>query len=438
MNKLLSWGRYPRHPQTPHAVNWPEDVSPALAAIATGEESTALAFGCGRSYGDSCLADSNHVLAMQNMDRVLAADWETGVVFAQAGLTLAELIHIALPHGWFLSVTPGTKFVTIGGAVANDVHGKNHHVMGTFGRHVSRLMMCRSDEGTVECSPSQRAELFSATVGGLGLTGVILAVELQLRRVYSSEIEQRSIRFDGLDEFFELSQKYDASHEGTVAWVDCLATGKKAGRGHYIVGNHAQEGVLEVASSGGVTMPVDPPFSLVNQFSLRVFNTLYYHRQQKKEVVSRVGYDAFYYPLDRLFEWNRMYGRAGFQQYQCVVPQQDSREIIRSVMEQISKSGTGSFLAVLKQCGELTSPGLLSFPLHGVSLALDFPQHDKLNERLFKRLDALVHEAGGRLYPAKDAHMSATHFKQAYPQWESIETLRDPKLLSQFWKRVTQ
>jgi len=438
MGQLLSWGRYPRHPQIPHPAHWPEDVSRALAAIATVGHGAALAFGCGRSYGDSCLAESDHVVSMQGMDRVLAADWETGFVLAQSGLTLADLIRIALPRGWFLPVTPGTKFVTLGGAVANDVHGKNHHVMGTFGRHVRHLVMYRSDEGVVECSPTQRPELFAATVGGLGLTGVILAVELQLRRVASSEIEQRSIRFGALEEFFKLSQAYDATHEYTVAWIDCLASGKQAGRGHYIAGNHAQEGPLELASPGGLRMPIDPPFSLVNSFSLRAFNTLYYHRQRKKEVASLVGYDPFFYPLDRLQQWNRMYGRAGFQQYQCVVPQQHGPEVIRAVMQQISKSGTGSFLAVLKQCGELASPGLLSFPLHGVSLALDFPQRDQMNEHLFNKLDALVHEAGGRLYPAKDAHMSATHFKQAYPQWERMETLRDPQLLSRFWKRVTQ
>lgn len=438
MVQLLSWGRYPRHPQIPHPVHWPEDVSQALAAIATVGRGAALAFGCGRSYGDSCLAESGHVLAMQDMDRVLAADWETGVVLAQAGLTLAELIRIALPRGWFLPVTPGTKFVTLGGAVANDVHGKNHHVMGTFGRHVNHLVIHRSDEGVTRCSPSQRSDLFAATVGGLGLTGVILAVELQLRRVDSSEIEQRSIRLGGFDEFFELSRAHDASYEYTVAWIDCLASGKQAGRGHYIAGNHAQKGFVELAPPGGLRMPIDPPFSLVNSFSLRAFNTLYYHRQRKKEVASLVGYDPFFYPLDRLQQWNRMYGRAGFQQYQCVVPQQDGPAVIRAVMQQISKSGTGSFLAVLKQCGALASPGLLSFPLHGVSLALDFPQRDQVNERLFSKLDALVHEAGGRLYPAKDAHMSAAHFKQAYPQWEKIEALRDPQLLSQFWKRVNQ
>jgi FAD/FMN-containing dehydrogenase len=438
MGQLLSWGRYPRHPQTPHSVHWPEEVPQSLAAIESVGHSTSLAFGCGRSYGDSCLAASGHVLAMQNMDRMLAADWETGVVLAQAGLTLAELIRIALPRGWFLPVTPGTKFVTLGGAVANDVHGKNHHVMGTFGRHVQHLMMYRSDEGVTRCSPSQRPDLFAATVGGLGLTGVILAVELQLRRVASSNIEQRSIRFGGLDEFFELSQAHDATHEYTVAWIDCLASGKQAGRGHYIFGNHAKKGALELAPLGGLGMPIDPPFSLVNSLSLRAFNTLYYHRQFKKEVAGNVGYDPFFYPLDRLQHWNRMYGRAGFQQYQCVVPQQHGPEVIRAVLKQIAKSSTGSFLAVLKQCGELLSPGLLSFPMHGVSLALDFPQHEQANQRLFAKLDALVHEAGGRLYPAKDAHMSATHFKQAYPLWEKIEALRDPQLLSLFWKRVTQ
>ena len=254
----------------------------------------------------------------------------------------------------------------------------------------------------------------------------------------SSEINQRSIRFGGFDEFFELSQEHDSSHEYTVAWVDCLASGKQAGRGHYIFGNHAEKGALELAPPGGLRMPIDPPFSLVNALTLRAFNTLYYHRQFKKEVASNVGYDPFFYPLDRLQQWNRMYGRAGFQQYQCVVPQQHGREVIRAVMQQISISGTGSFLAVLKQCGTHASPGLLSFPMHGVSLALDFPQHEQENQRLFAKLDAMVHEAGGRLYPAKDAHMSATHFKQAYPLWEKIEALRDPQLLSLFWKRVTK
>ncbi len=438
MRPTSSWGRYPYHPQIPYGVFWPEDVPKRLAGIADLGEGAALAYGKGRSYGDSCLAESGRVLAMARMNRVLACDWNLGIVFAQAGLTLAELIDIALPRGFFPPVTPGTKFITVGGAVANDVHGKNHHVHGTFGRHIKRFILYRSDEGVIECSPSIRPELFAATIGGLGLTGVILAVEVQLRQVASNEIEQCNIRFDHLDEFFELSQEQDNAYEYTVAWVDCLARGAQTGRGHYIAGNHAKEGSLTPAPPGRMGIPMDPPFSLVNAMSLRVFNTLYYHRQQKKKVMSRVSYDPFFYPLDKILQWNRLYGRAGFQQYQCAVPQKEGREVIRAVMKEIAKSGTGSFLAVLKRFGNLPSPGLLSFPLEGVTLALDFPQRDAINIRLFAKLDRLVHDAGGRLYPAKDAHMSATDFKKAYPEWEKVEALRDRQLLSLFWKRVTQ
>lgn len=438
MSGLLSWGRYPRTPQAPHAIHWADDVGPAMEAMAAEGIATTLAYGCGRSYGDSCLATSNHVLAMQPASRVLEADWSTGIIRAQAGLTLAELIRIALPRGWFLPVTPGTKFVTLGGAVANDVHGKNHHVMGTFGCHVQRLVLYRSDEGMIECGPLQRPELFSATVGGLGLTGVIVEVELRLRRVSSRDIGQRSIKFGNLDEFFDLSETYDTDNEYTVAWIDCLARGRHAGRGHYFAGNHLLAGTLEPLPPGRLNIPFDPPVSLINGLSLRAFNFLYYHRQRQREVQGNIGYDAFFYPLDSIAHWNRMYGKPGFQQYQCVVPAQHAREVIRAIMKEIATSGTGSFLAVLKQCGTLPSPGLLSFPLHGVSLALDFPQHENANNRLFARLDALVHEASGRLYPAKDAHMSAAHFKQAYPHWSKVEALRDPRLLSQFWKRVIQ
>jgi len=435
---MLSWGRYPRHTQQLHPVYWPYDVPVTLHKISGTHVDGALAFGMGRSYGDSCLAASNQVVSMLGMDRILAADWENGIITAQSGLTLDALIRIALPRGWFLPVTPGTRFVTLGGAVANDVHGKNHHVMGTFGCHVRRLIVYRSDVGGVACSPTERADLFSATVGGLGLTGIIMSVELQLRRITSNQIEQRSIRFGGLDEFFELSSQYDPHHEYSVAWIDCLATGKHTGRGHYMAGNHASEGALTVASVSRMAMSFDPSFSLVNTFTLYAFNNLYYHRQRVSEVQTKIGYASFFYPLDGILHWNRMYGKNGFQQYQCVVPRQHGREIIHAVMAEIAHSGTGSFLAVLKQCGDIVSPGLLSFPMRGVTLALDFPQREPENSRLFSKLDALVHEAGGRLYPAKDAHMSAAHFQQAYPAWRQVEALRDPQLLSRFWRRVTQ
>ncbi|MGX2030820.1 FAD-binding protein [Methylocaldum gracile] len=441
---LLSWGRYPRLPQQPHPVNWASEIASTLAGCTSSENDKrraftggALAYGMGRSYGDSCLAASSNVLSMRSMDRVLVADWTAGVITAQAGMTLDALIRIALPRGWFPPVTPGTRFVTLGGAVANDVHGKNHHVKGTFGCHVRRLVLYRSDEGVVACSPEEHPELFAATVGGLGLTGIIVSVEMQLRRVTSSQIEQRSIRFGNLEEFFDLSRLHDPHHEYSVAWIDCLAEGAHTGRGHYIVGNHAYEGELTTVRSNPLTMPFDPPISLVNALTVRAFNTFYYYRHRAKEIQRRIGYIPFFYPLDGILHWNRMYGRNGFQQFQCVVPRQDAHEVLSAVMTEISRSGTGSFLAVLKQFGDISSPGLLSFPISGVTLALDFPQYEPAISRLFNKLDALVHDAGGRLYPAKDAHMSASHFQQAYPAWQRVEALRDPQLLSRFWKRVT-
>ena len=437
MPTLGSWGRYPRHPQTPHPVAWPFEIEKAFSRVQSQGAASTLGYGCGRSYGDSCLAESDHVIALAGMDRVIASDWQTGVVTVQAGVTLDGLIRIALPNGWFLPVTPGTKFVTLGGAVANDVHGKNHHVMGTFGRHVRRVVLYRSDTGVCECTPAVNEALFNATVGGLGLTGIILAVELQLRAVRSSDIEQTCIKFGNLDEFFALSSQHDSKYEYTVSWVDCLARGKGAGRGHYIGGNHAAEGELKVTGGNAKRMPVDPPFSLVNTLTLKAFNTLYYQRQVRKIVEARVNYDPFFYPLDKLLLWNRMYGKAGFQQYQCVIPPETGRDAIAAILRETSLNGAGSFLAVLKQCADIKSPGLLSFPKAGVSLALDFAQRDALNTRLFARLDALVHEAGGRLYPAKDAHMSAHHFQSAYPAWAELESLRDPLLMSRFWRRVT-
>lgn len=433
MKALSSWGRYPKHLQTGHPVNWPSELKAAVQAA--GHDT--LAYGRGRSYGDSCLAASDHVIAMEGMDRFLSVDWSSGQVFAQAGLTLDTLIRTALPRGWFIPVTPGTKFVTLGGAVANDVHGKNHHVMGTFGRHVQRILLDRADEGVIECSRELNPELFAATVGGLGLTGVILAVELTLRPVRSTRVAQRNIKFGNLQEFFELSALHDADHEYAVAWIDCLSTGASAGRGHYTLGNHAEDGILDAPSTKAKSMPVDPPISLVNGLSLRMFNALYYGRQREKEVLATVGYDGFFYPLDKLLHWNRMYGRAGFQQYQCVVPDGDAQAVVAEVLQTIARSGAGSFLAVLKRCGDVVSPGLLSFPMPGVSLALDFAQRDAADGRLFGKLDAMVHEAGGRLYPAKDAHMSATHFQKAYPAWEAVERLRDRRLMSRFWQRVT-
>jgi FAD/FMN-containing dehydrogenase len=436
--ELCSWGRYPQLPQRRHACAWRDELAGSLSLLAATHQTT-LPYGNGRSYGDSCLAASGELLQTRSLDRLLAADWETGVVRAEAGVTLAELIAVALPRGWFLPVTPGTKFVTLGGAVANDVHGKNHHVRGTFGCHVRSFALQRSDKpGPLECSPEQNTELFHASIGGLGLTGVIAWVELQLMPVRSSLIDSVTVRFDSLGEFFSLSEEFDRTHEYTVAWIDCLAKGPAAGRGVFSVGNHAQGGELRIDGRRRLSVPLTPPISLMNNLSLRMFNNAYYALHKPGRHYGQGSYDPFFYPLDSILHWNRIYGRAGFQQYQCVIPEGAAEDAMRAILASIAGSGSGSFLAVMKRCGDIASPGLMSFPMQGVSLALDFPQHAQRTSSLFQRLDQIVREAAGRLYPAKDAHMSASDFQAFYPAWQHVEQLRDPALLSHFWKRVIQ
>jgi FAD/FMN-containing dehydrogenase len=317
------------------------------------------------------------------------------------------------------------------------VHGKNHHVRGTFGCHVRCFGLVRSDRPAMTCSPEENAELFAATIGGLGLTGVIDWVELQLLPIQSSRIDVTTIRFNSLNEFFVVSDELDGSHDYTVAWVDCLARGATVGRGIYMAGNHSRDGVLETDSGQKLRVPLTPPFSMINRLSLKLFNTIYYQLRKAGRHKSVMGYDPFFYPLDHILEWNRIYGPKGFQQYQCVIPRLNAEPATRELLNAIAATGSGSFLAVMKHCGDIRSPGLLSFPIPGLSLALDFPQHKRLNTTLFVRLDEIVRNAGGRLYPAKDAHMSGKDFRDFYPQWKQLEQLRDPALCSRFWKRVT-
>lgn len=436
MTRLHSWGRYPDFAQAATPCYWRNEL-PGLLEGAHQRGAHTLAFGNGRSYGDSCLASSDEVLHMRHLDRFIEADWRTGVVRAECGVTLGELLQVAIPRGWFLPVTPGTQFATLGGAVANDVHGKNHHIRGTFGCHVRRLSLLRSDSPEQICSPLVNTELFAATIGGLGLTGIIGWVEVQLMPIRSSAIQQLQVRFDSLDEFFTLSAELDSQHEYTVSWVDCLARGASAGRGVFIAGDHAAGGELQVTRQGKLQVPLTPPLSLINPLTLQAFNSAYFNLRPSGRQRSRVSYEPFFYPLDRILQWNRVYGPRGFQQYQCVIADVQAREGIGALLQAIAAEGRGSFLAVLKRCGDIASPGLMSFPVPGVSLALDFPQHDTANVRLFQRLDSILREVGGRLYPAKDAHMHGADFRRTYPAWEQVEALRDPALCSRFWQRVT-
>jgi FAD/FMN-containing dehydrogenase len=433
---LLSWGNYPRCPQTPWPCHWRGDLAGRLHGLQQ-QFGTTLPFGAGRSYGDSCLAASDQVLAMRPLARFISADWNTGAIVAESGVSLADILVVAIPRGWFLPVTPGTRFVTLGGAIANDVHGKNHHQRGSFGLHVRRFGLLCSDQGAVICSAAEHPELYAATIGGLGLTGVIEWAEIQLLPIRSSRIVSVTQRFDRLDDFFVLSAERDAQHEFSVSWIDCAARAGGVGRGIHTVGDFAAEGPLTIDPRRELSFPFTPARSLVTGRSLRLFNELYWHKASPRATRSLSGYSAFLYPLDSILHWNRVYGRSGFQQYQCLIPEHDAREGIRTMLTAIADAGSGSFLTVLKRCGSLPSPGYLSFPQTGITLALDFPQDDALSTELFPRLDAIVRETGGRLYPAKDAHMSGEDFRRSYPRWQQLEALRDPALLSRFWQRVT-
>lgn len=433
---LRSWGNHPPHPQVTETVAWRDEIEGRLAEV-RARAGTTLACGAGRSYGDSCLAASDRLLDLQPLDRFIAADWSAGVVRVEAGVTLAQVLAVAIPRGWFLAVTPGTRHVTVGGAIANDVHGKNHHRRGTFGCHVRGIGLVRSDCGRLECGPDAQADLFRATIGGLGLTGVIEWAEFALRPITSSTIDAVTVRFERLDEFFALADEFDLRHEFSVAWVDCAARGTATGRGIFSAGDFASDGPLTVAKPSRLAMPCNLPVSLVNRASVRAFNTLYWRSSSPGRLRRRVDHAPFFYPLDGIAHWNRIYGRRGFQQYQAVIPTAHERDAVRALLAAVARDGRGSFLAVLKRCGDVASPGVLSFPLPGTTLALDFPHDDTLDDELFPRLDAIVREAGGRLYPAKDAHLSGADFRAAYPAWAQVEALRDPALLSRFWQRVT-
>jgi FAD/FMN-containing dehydrogenase len=431
---LYSWGRVPDAPQTPHAVHWRDELGRVVDDVVRAHGTT-LPFGNGRSYGDSCLAASDHVVQTKALDRVIDDEWKIGIIRAESGITLGEILALAIPRGWFLPVAPGTQFATFGGAIANDVHGKNHHVRGTFGNHVRRFGLRRHGREAVTCSPTEQPELFAATIGGLGLTGIIDWAEIKLMPIRSTFIDGTAMRFDSLTEFFVLSRELDPHHEYSAAWIDCLS---KAGRGVLMVGNHATGGDLQPSRRGKPQVPLTPRWSLINKLTLRVFNEVYWRAHRSERGSLWVDYEPFLFPLDRVLNWNRIYGRKGFQQYQCVIPEDAAEPAMSELIAATAKAGQGSCLAVLKRCGATASPGLLSFPMPGTSLALDFPQSASLERDLFPRLDAIVRDARGRLYPAKDAHMTGADFRRAYPAWEKVEALRDPALNSRFWQRVTQ
>nr|WP_244639247.1 FAD-binding oxidoreductase [Aureimonas endophytica] len=413
-------------------------VRPAEDAwLPAGAPDTVLPFGNGRSYGDTCLNDAGTLLATRPSAQIHAFDPASGLLEADAGVLLSDITRRVAPEGWFLPVTPGTQFVTLGGAIANDVHGKNHHRRGSFGCWVEGFTLERSDRGLIHCDRDADPELFAATIGGLGLTGLIRRATIRLLAVPSLTIRQSVTRFDRLADYFNLAEDADERHEYAVAWIDSLSKGRAFGRGHLITGDHAASGKrCGLARPPALRIPVTPPISPLGGLPLRLFNEAYFRKAPKGESRREVPFDAFFYPLDRIGEWNRLYGPCGLHQHQSLVPFADAPAVLRALLDCAAAHRQGSFLTVLKRFGSVRSPGLLSFPTPGYTLTLDFPDRGERTARLLDALDSLVIEAGGRINPYKDARMAPETFARAFPRWRELEARRDPVILSDFWRRT--
>jgi FAD/FMN-containing dehydrogenase len=433
--RFESWGRYPSAP--------PSEVLPVFWRSDRPFERGAppfLAYGMGRSYGDSCLNGGGTLLTARTLDRFIALDEAEGLLTCEAGVTLGEVLEQIVPRGFFLPVVPGTKLVTVGGAIANDVHGKNHHRAGTFGAHVTSLELLRSDGTRRTCSPGEDSELFAATVGGLGLTGLILSATMRLRRLGPGiqQVRAETAPLRDLDDFFGQARDSDAKHEFTVAWIDCLASGASVGRGLLHRGDWATEPSAPARPRRPrLSVPVELPVSPLNRLTLSAFNRLVHARGRMAPGPRLSHYEPFFFPLDGVAHWNRIYGRGGLLQFQCAVPHSVAPSAIGEMLGAVASAGDGSFLAVLKTFGKVASPGLLSFPREGVTLALDFPNKGERTARLFRRLHELVAAHGGRLYPAKDAHMSGEQFRHQFAEvLPRFRAQLDPAFSSSFWRRV--
>lgn len=427
MRPISSWGRLGSEPHDVVELTDRDTVATAIAGRGPG-----IGYGLGRSYGDACLNPGGVLWRTVGLDRFISFDVATGRLACEAGVVLRDIQRLAVPRGWSLPVVPGTQLVTVGGAIANDVHGKNHHVVGTFGEHVRRLRLVSTTGRTLECGPNLDSDVFAATVGGLGLTGLITVVELQLRPSPGPWLEAETLAFSGLADFFALSDESESAWEHTVSWIDCTST---AVRGLFMRGRPSRERTGRPWRERSRRVPFAPPFSMVNRLSLKPFNALYYALGQRKAGVQVVHYEPFLYPLDSMLDWNRLYGPQGFFQYQSVVPRAAALESTRAMLDAIAASGEGSFLAVLKTFAKREPAGLLSFPREGVTLAIDF-RNSRAVPALFERLDDIVRASGGRLYPAKDARMPRALYEATYPNLGAFMAHRDPGMSSGLSRRL--
>ena len=414
MNSCTAWGRYPQI----ECRQFKFDKEETLKHIVT-EHNNIIAYGNGRSYGDSAL--NSNIINVRQKDYFISFNNNTGLLHVQAGVLLSEILEHFVPRGWFLKVTPGTKLITIGGAIASDVHGKNHHIEGCFSECVEAFKIMLADGSIVTCTKKRTPELWKATCGGQGLTGIILEAKLYLKPINSRYIDQTTIKTRNLKETFEAFEEY-SDKPYSVAWIDCLAKRDERGKCLLMVGDFRDDGNLDYQLKPHKGIPFNFPGFVLNKWNVRAFNWLYYGKVKEKTSKQRVDIDTFFYPLDAIGHWNRIYGRNGFTQYQFILPKETSYEGLKEILTAISNSGKGSFLAVLKLYGP-ANDNWLSFPMEGYSLALDFKMEKGLFE-LLDRLDEIVLKHKGRIYLAKDARVSKETFEQGYPNIEKFREYR--------------
>ncbi|MCL8537169.1 FAD-binding oxidoreductase [Chryseobacterium gallinarum] len=427
--KVTNWGNYPVVEKEMRS----EDSFKKIKEFVLSHNEV-IARGNGRCYGDASLGET--IFSTKKLNKFISFDRLNGIIECESGVLLSDVLEIAVPQGYFLYVTPGTKFISIGGAIASDVHGKNHHAEGCFSEYVLEFKLMTENGEIITCSREENSEKFWATIGGMGLTGIILTAKFKLKNIESAYIRQESIKADNLDEIFRLFDESE-SWTYTVAWIDCLQKGKNIGRSILMRGEHAFQHELpqrlgkmplRLKKKLQPTVPFYFPGFVLNALTVKIFNWLYYKKQSKKEVKSFTDYETFFYPLDVINDWNKIYGKSGFIQYQMVIPKEAGKEGMKRILETIAKSGNGSFLAVLKLFGKNNPQAYNSFPLEGYTLALDFKVNSKL-KKLVDQLDSIVQEFGGRIYLTKDSmsRSSLTNY---------LKNIQNPKFVSLQHKRI--
>lgn len=424
----LSFGRYPRlHPRAiirPHTRH-------ALQRMLTSASRPVLPYGLGRSYGDSCLTTGT-LIDMTSLDHFINFNEETGRVRCESGVSLRDLLSVFVPRDWFLAVTPGTQDVTIGGAIANDVHGKNHPRAGTFGAHVHAFGLLRSNGEELVCTPTEHADLFRATIGGLGLTGIITWAEIELKRIPGPYVQVERVPFRSLAEY-EAHAASSNDFEYLVAWCDGITRGH--GRGAIIRGNFTAE-TGAIPRSRSVAIPLETPSLLLSRPLVKTYHAALWRKEHFTPRTSVTHYQTYFYPLDQIRQWNLLYGRQGLVQYHCALPQESAVSATASLLATARRHSQSPYLVSLRRLGSSVSPGMLSFPRPGTSLALDFPMRGKQTLALLDAFDAIVADAGGRIYPAKDARLLGERFRTFYPTWEAFSRHVDPAFSSAWWERV--